>query len=185
MLVLGILNIVTDVMLILLPIPFVIRLRAPWRRKIQLLCLFTLGIFIVAITAIRLPINAIHKSSQVNRSTWATTELLTAAIVVNAPSLYALWNRHRKEKASAESGQQDKGSGGLDFGIETIGGGDGSSRMFPKRKPTGRALPASQVSISELRDDDRNVQAVELEPMPEYSETASRHSSQTGILPYR
>lgn len=171
-------------MLIILPIPFVVRLAAPWQRKLQLLCLFTLGIFIVAITAIRLPINAIHKSSQVNRSTWASTELVTAAIVVNAPSLYALWNKHRRDKASADDGQNGKGSGREDFGIETIGGGDGSGRKTPRRKPTGRALPASQVTISELREEERH-QSLELVPLPENAETASRHSSQTEILPRR
>ncbi|KAK2017316.1 hypothetical protein LZ32DRAFT_665186 [Colletotrichum eremochloae] len=101
--VVGVLNIVTDFMLLLLPLPLVFSLKTPWQRKLQLYALFTLGIFIIAITVIRLPINVSNKDSQVNRTTWASTELLTAAIVVNAPTLYGLWNKRRKAKSTVKT----------------------------------------------------------------------------------
>lgn len=86
-------------MLLILPFPLVIMVRTPWQRKAQLSSLFILGIFVIAITVIRLPINSSNISSQVNRSTWASVELLTAAIVVNASTLFSLWNKNRKEKS--------------------------------------------------------------------------------------
>ncbi|KAI8299443.1 hypothetical protein K4K61_010644 [Colletotrichum sp. SAR11_59] len=101
--VVGVLNIVTDFMLLVLPIPLVVSLKTPWQRKIQLYALFTLGIFIIAITVIRLPININNKDLQTNRTTWASTELLTAAIVVNAPTIYGMWNKRRQKKSSGKS----------------------------------------------------------------------------------
>jgi hypothetical protein len=47
----------------------------------------------VAITIVRLPQNANHATAQVNRTTWASAELLTAAFVANAPALYTLCKR--------------------------------------------------------------------------------------------
>lgn len=90
-------------MLLILPFPLVIMVRTPWQRKAQLSGLFMLGIFVIAITIIRLPINSINIGSQVNRSTWASVELLTAAIVVNASTLFSLWNKNRKEKSQKSS----------------------------------------------------------------------------------
>lgn len=65
-------------------------------RKLQLSCLFALGFFIVAITIIRLPQNASNSTAQVNRTTWASTELLAAAIVANAPVIYGFWRGSRE-----------------------------------------------------------------------------------------
>jgi hypothetical protein len=47
----------------------------------------------VAITIVRLPQNANHATAQVNRTTWASAELLTASFVANAPALYTLCKR--------------------------------------------------------------------------------------------
>ncbi|RMZ22613.1 hypothetical protein D0859_13355, partial [Hortaea werneckii] len=95
LLVLGIVNIVTDVMLMALPWPMLIKAKLQPRRKFELALLFLFGIFIIVITAVRLPLNNNKITSQVSRSTWASVELMVAAIVVNAPTLYGLWNRRR------------------------------------------------------------------------------------------
>ncbi|RMX76586.1 hypothetical protein D0869_10588 [Hortaea werneckii] len=98
LLVLGIVNIVTDVMLMALPWPMLIKAKLQPRRKFELAVLFLFGIFIIVITAVRLPLNNNKITSQVSRSTWASVELMVAAIVVNAPTLYGLWNRRRDRK---------------------------------------------------------------------------------------
>ena len=115
---LGVLNIVTDCMLIVLPIPVLTILQAPLRRKLQLYALFALGVFIVGITAIRLPINSLNKSSQDNRTVWASTELLTSAIAVNAPTLVSLWNSGRRNHGALGHQNRDQQRDH----IETIGG---------------------------------------------------------------
>ncbi|KAF2219491.1 hypothetical protein BDZ85DRAFT_205708 [Elsinoe ampelina] len=96
LIVLGVLNIFTDIMLLILPIPSLISLQTPWRLKLRLYILCTLGLFIIAVTVIRLPINALNASVQANRTTWASTELLAAAIAVNAPTLYGAYNSWRR-----------------------------------------------------------------------------------------
>ncbi|SMR56694.1 unnamed protein product [Zymoseptoria tritici ST99CH_1E4] len=95
LIVLGVLNIFTDIMLLLLPLPTLLSLQTPWKRKLRLLMICTLGIFIVAITVIRLPINALNATVQSNRTVWASTELLTAGIVANAPTLYGAVRKWR------------------------------------------------------------------------------------------
>ncbi|KAF4308230.1 putative pth11-type gpcr protein [Botryosphaeria dothidea] len=91
LLTLGVLNIVTDVMLMALPIPiFFHYLRRPLLQRLHIASLFCLGFFIVIITVIRLPQNHNQAVSQVNRTTWASIELFVAAVAVNAPVLYTL-----------------------------------------------------------------------------------------------
>ncbi len=50
--------------------------------------LFSLGIFVILTTAIRLQQNSKHKLTQANRSTWANAEYLSATIVAAAPAIY-------------------------------------------------------------------------------------------------
>ncbi|KAL7938856.1 hypothetical protein V8C35DRAFT_276081 [Trichoderma chlorosporum] len=152
LIVVGVLNILTDFMLMLMPVPVIVKLKAPLARKLQLFTLFTLGIFIIAITMIRLPINSSHPYSQVNRTTWASVELLTSAIVVNAPTLYSFWNKRRREKsAPLERGQGDGDNAEDRIAMETIGGSNFSNSGGPKRKPTGGVLQTKEVVVSEFR----------------------------------
>lgn len=109
LIVLGVLNILTDLMLLLLPLPTLFSLQTPWKRKLRLMVICTLGIFIIAITVIRLPINALNASVQANRTVWASTELLTAAIVANAPTLYGAFNkaRHRGQDRTFDASDRE------------------------------------------------------------------------------
>ncbi|KAL6870504.1 PTH11-type GPCR protein [Trichoderma novae-zelandiae] len=152
LIVLGVLNIITDFMLLVMPLPVILKLKAPLGRKAQLIALFTLGIFIITITIIRLPINSSHPYSQVNRTTWASTELLTAAIVVNAPTLYSFWNKSRRDKSTPreqEQGASDKAKDGIV--LETIGGSTFSGTGGGKRKPSGGILQTKEVIVTEYR----------------------------------
>ncbi|UQC91447.1 uncharacterized protein CLUP02_16982 [Colletotrichum lupini] len=190
--VVGVLNIVTDFMLLVLPLPLVFSLKTPWQRKIQLYALFTLGVFIIAITVIRLPINITNKDSQINRTTWASTELLTAAIVVNAPTLYGLWNKRRQAKSSSKS---HGGTSGLHYygrgtnvstHRSTVRRGNAEEEayaMSTRRKlgPMEGIMQTKEVIVSEFRQDtDRK--AGPYEHLPDDLESASNHSSQHGIL---
>ncbi|KAJ5497821.1 hypothetical protein N7453_006872 [Penicillium expansum] len=109
LIVLGVLNIITDVMLIALPIPVLVIVKRSVVEKIQLAILFAVGLFIVAITIVRLPQNAKNSTAQVNRTTWASVELLAAAIVANAPVLYGLLKGQKKKSKQATSGAGSTG----------------------------------------------------------------------------
>ncbi|KAL1621643.1 hypothetical protein SLS56_009113 [Neofusicoccum ribis] len=113
LLTLGILNIVTDAMLMALPVPiFFFLWKKPLLQRLHIASLFCLGFFIVAITVIRLPQNHNQAVSQVNRTTWASIELFVAAVAVNAPVLYTLRRRNpRMQPSPATVIELDNGPG--------------------------------------------------------------------------
>jgi hypothetical protein len=174
-------------MLLVLPIPLVISLKTAWQRKAQLVALFTLGVFIIAITVIRLPINASNKDSQINRTTWASTELLTAALVVNAPTIYGLWNKRRQAKSESRSqgtsGHRYYGQGThISAGHRSASDADNNAYLMKSRRKSAMdgILQTKEVIVSELRETDRRGRG--WSNLPEEAENASNHSSQKGIL---
>ncbi|TLD31596.1 hypothetical protein PspLS_02541 [Pyricularia sp. CBS 133598] len=156
LLVVGVTNIVTDVILLILPLPIVWQmLSATWQRKVQLVALFMLGIFIIIITAVRLPINHSNADSQLSRTTWASIELLVAAFVVNAPTLYGLWNKRRQDsKHTASSHVTGPGMYGLGTSRthrklrdEESSGGD-SYEMDSARGSSGPQSPKNGITLT-------------------------------------
>ncbi|CRK22751.1 hypothetical protein BN1723_012752 [Verticillium longisporum] len=159
----GILNIVTDLMLILLPLPLVVAMQAAWRLKAQLYVLFLLGVFIIAITIVRLPISTLHKDSQLDRSTWASVELLVTAIVVNAPTMYGLYNNGRRANATSNADET-----GDTFGMATMGSMVRKTKIEAdnmhdfESSPVGRSLghiegilQTRETIVTEYRETDR------------------------------
>lgn len=64
----GVTNILTDLMLIVLPLPFIFRSKLPLIRKLQIIFVFCIGFFVIAITLIRLPIIVEGKAGQRTRT---------------------------------------------------------------------------------------------------------------------
>lgn len=104
----AICNIITDLMLLVLPFPVFKTLRLQKKEyvtltftmrdtradlmsysKIQLYILFSIGIIVVIITILRLPLIFIESLSQRSRSLWANIEIIGACIVANAAFFYA------------------------------------------------------------------------------------------------
>jgi hypothetical protein len=92
LIIIGALNIFTDILLIILLFPALFEIRRSFPAKLRLFSLFSLGIFLI-ITVIRLPLNFNHGTYQVNRTTWASVESFVAAFVANIPTLYTLRRR--------------------------------------------------------------------------------------------
>ncbi|KAB8230877.1 uncharacterized protein BDW43DRAFT_149239 [Aspergillus alliaceus] len=88
-------NIVTDAMLILLPMPWLLKVKTTWIRRLQLVGLFAIGLLLIAIAIVRLPSFA-NNTSQLNRNTWGSVEEFLAAFVANVPTLYTLRRRAQK-----------------------------------------------------------------------------------------
>lgn len=80
----GAADILTDVLLIVFPIPIVVFSTMTLKRKVWLSLLFSLSIVLVIITAIRVPLVIQRKGSQQYRSLWASSEILAAAAVSNS-----------------------------------------------------------------------------------------------------
>ncbi|CZR70237.1 uncharacterized protein PAC_20138 [Phialocephala subalpina] len=94
------LNIVTDILLIILPMPWLIRMKASLKQRLSLVGLFSIGFLLIAVAIARLPIYG-NGTSQVNRNTWGSIEEFAAAFVANVPTLFAL--RHRPATADNTS----------------------------------------------------------------------------------
>ncbi|EFQ98575.1 hypothetical protein MGYG_01601 [Nannizzia gypsea CBS 118893] len=86
------LNIITDLALILFPIPLLWRMSAlKFQTKVQLTLLFLVGTLVVAITITRIPLILSHSVSQQSRTLWASVEIVCSAVTANAAFYYALW----------------------------------------------------------------------------------------------
>jgi hypothetical protein len=103
-------NVFTDMLLIALPMPFLLRMRRSLIERLQLTALFSIGVFLIAVALIRLPVWG--STAQVNRNTWGSVEQFAAALVANVPTLYTL--RKRRPDAIDVSGR--RGTSSLGFG---------------------------------------------------------------------
>jgi hypothetical protein len=81
----GTADMITDVLLIVFPIPIVIRSSAfKLKRKLSLILLFSMSAILVGITAYRVKSVINHRGSQQYRSVFASGEILAATAVSNA-----------------------------------------------------------------------------------------------------
>ncbi|KAL7789055.1 GPCR protein, PTH11-type [Trichoderma ceciliae] len=77
-------NILTDLMLVIFPIPIIIQSNMQLRRKLQLLILFSLSLSVVAVTLYRVPHIIAVDGRQQYRSLMASIELIFATASANA-----------------------------------------------------------------------------------------------------
>lgn len=84
LLVMSCCDIVTDILLVVFPIPIIVRSAMPARRKFSISFLFSLSILLIVITSYRMPTIIHHHGRQQLRTLWASLEILAAAAVSNA-----------------------------------------------------------------------------------------------------
>ncbi|PHH70180.1 hypothetical protein CDD82_7294 [Ophiocordyceps australis] len=77
-------NIATDILLVVFPIPIIVQSQMPFRRKLQLIVLFSLSLSVVGVTLYRLPHILRQRGRQQYRSLLASIELLFATAAANA-----------------------------------------------------------------------------------------------------
>jgi len=76
-------NVLTDILLVVFPVPIILRSAMPLKRKIQLVLLFSLNLSVVVTTLYRVPHIIWKDGSQQYRSLLASVELLFAAAAAN------------------------------------------------------------------------------------------------------
>jgi hypothetical protein len=83
----GVLNIITDIMLLCIPLPLLITLQqVTLLRKMQLTALFGLGVFVVVATILRIYFTV--KGGDISNMTyWSMIETATMFVVSNAPGV--------------------------------------------------------------------------------------------------
>ncbi|KAJ5961248.1 uncharacterized protein N7479_008398 [Penicillium vulpinum] len=79
----GSCDVITDVLLVAIPVPIILMAQMPLKRKLALSLLFCLSLILVAITSYRVPSVIDHKGSQQYRSLLASLEILAATAVSN------------------------------------------------------------------------------------------------------
>lgn len=77
-------NVLTDLLLIIFPVPIIIGCVLSLKRRVQLVLLFSLSIAVVAMTLYRVPYIIRHHGSQRSRSLFASVELFFATVSANA-----------------------------------------------------------------------------------------------------
>jgi len=81
----GVLNIATDLLLIIFPIPVIWRSHFPLSKKIQLtITTFSLSSLCIAISLVRIPSIIQQHADQTFRTLWASADILVATAVANA-----------------------------------------------------------------------------------------------------
>jgi hypothetical protein len=84
LLTMGTVNVITDLLLVVFPIPIIIRSQMGVKRKIQLVALFAMSLLPAGTTLYRIPNIIDRHGSQQYRSLLASIEILFAAVVANA-----------------------------------------------------------------------------------------------------
>ncbi|KAJ9158215.1 Integral membrane protein Pth11-like [Coniochaeta hoffmannii] len=87
LLTMAICNILTDILLVMYPIPIIIQSRIPAHRKAFLIGLFCLGLVTVIISIYRLPKIIQEGGYQSTRSMWASIEIFVATVAANTLAL--------------------------------------------------------------------------------------------------
>jgi hypothetical protein len=88
----SIFNMITDIMLIILPLPQLMKIQRPMAAKLRLIALFLVGFSIVAVTLTRLLMNVIVLGRAGASHHVANVEIFFAAVVANTPTIYGLLN---------------------------------------------------------------------------------------------
>ncbi|KAI9042932.1 putative integral membrane protein Pth11-like [Aspergillus affinis] len=80
----GVCDVITDILLVVFPIPLVVMSNMTMKRKVALVVLFALSLILVGITCYRVPSVIHHNGSQQYRTLLASLEILAATAVSNA-----------------------------------------------------------------------------------------------------
>lgn len=108
----GTCDIVTDVVLIVFPIPLVIMSKMPLIKKVSLVLLFLLSFVLIAITGYRMPSTIERHYSQQFRSLLASLEILAATCVANVIVIGSFLRDKGVKKAKFRAGSIDDDADG-------------------------------------------------------------------------
>ncbi|KAM0816081.1 putative Integral membrane protein PTH11 [Seiridium cardinale] len=87
LIIMGTCNALTDLLLVIFPIPIILSTKLPVGRKVLLILIFCFGLLPIAVTIYRVPAIIDANGDQLVRSMWASVELLCATIVANFVAL--------------------------------------------------------------------------------------------------
>lgn len=95
-------NIVTDILLMLIPFYLILSIRIPLMQHLRLLFLFSIGLFLIAMSIIRI-IQGKDSRAQRGHTLWASLEVLFAVVVAVTPTIYALVRNGHEDSTWSQS----------------------------------------------------------------------------------
>ncbi|CAG8018255.1 unnamed protein product [Penicillium nalgiovense] len=139
-----VLNVATDLYLISIPAPMLVKARLKWREKLELLILFSGGLFVMMAGILRcvLILTAGANGAQ-QAGSWACRETFIAVVIGNIPMIYPLVRRFTRRAGlyiSSRGGSQSYPGypayplSDADADADTGGGGGGSGGGYARRK---------------------------------------------------
>ncbi|CAG7935675.1 unnamed protein product [Penicillium nalgiovense] len=139
-----VLNVATDLYLISIPAPMLVKARLKWREKLELLILFSGGLFVMMAGILRcvLILTAGANGAQ-QAGSWACRETFVAVVIGNIPMIYPLVRRFTRRAGlyiSSRGGSQSYPGypayplSDADADADTGGGGGGSGGGYARRK---------------------------------------------------
>ncbi|KAK8210828.1 integral membrane protein [Phyllosticta capitalensis] len=164
--IIGALNMVTDVIIILLPLPWVRRLQMPRRAKLGLYLMFGIGLFITAVSIIRMRVLSTLNFADISydmKQSCAWTFIETSVAVINSciPMLRPLFSRFIQ--STPKNSGADKSGGANDFSgatgsyhLRTVGGSEhhvrapsGSKNFVRLSSEVGDSVAVEDKSVEE------------------------------------
>jgi len=159
----GSINIFTDVMIALIPLPEIRKLQMRMRQKVALTLLFSLGwvacvISMVRLYTVHLVDTHMFDSSwySTNLAYWSIIELNIAIVCSCLPVLKPLWKKVFPSSGSTRQYNQYKDNSDRD-GIVTIGGGKASARS--KSSKSGNSSGTGRENINRTDEVDVRLQS--------------------------
>ncbi|KAI1386445.1 uncharacterized protein F4822DRAFT_444836 [Hypoxylon trugodes] len=120
-----VLDVVTDIGMMAIPIPMLLRASLTVRRKVSLVLLFGSGIFVMICAVLRAYYSLVLIDDNTVALGWAAREFLVAAIVVNAPSIKPIFSDFKKrltENYASGSWKSGTGSNAMSSGLPPYNG---------------------------------------------------------------
>lgn len=140
--VLSSINVLTDIIILVLPMPLIWRLKITTRRKMQLSCIFLLGVFVTIVSMVRVVYVETLSFTDVAwlnsyAAMWSVVETCVAIVVACLPVMRPVFNQLVFGSPAGPGNKRSTDGSGGRFGapndrhIVTIGGGGGGSHPYP------------------------------------------------------
>ncbi|KAJ5742812.1 uncharacterized protein N7511_011213 [Penicillium nucicola] len=126
-----VLNVATDIYLISIPAPMLFKARLRWREKLELLILFSGGLFVMMAGILRcvLILTAGTNGAQ-QAGSWACRETFVAVIIGNVPMIYPLFRRVARRAGFYITSR----NGSQSYPAYPLSDGDTGGGAYTKRK---------------------------------------------------
>ncbi|TFB07666.1 hypothetical protein CCMA1212_000243 [Trichoderma ghanense] len=175
-------TIVFDVTTLILPFPVLLKLQMKTRRKVALLCLFALGLFVTIVQIIRIQTirNLANYLDSASAIKWSIVETAVGIVIACVPTLAPLiaYFSDRTRNNSGGGGRGDASSGGIGKSgggnSSRLGGGAGEGpyalQLKPWRAAKSGMRPLGSSGVDEENDGEKSTENILRRPAASASE---------------